>query len=110
VARRSQTKSTGRPWCGGAFPESKRGSFFADPTREDIANLRTVIASLMTVDDMRQHLGEPNEAIPAHPDNPSWVNQFSYTERWASLDLCIQEEPDGSLSISFSGKPIGDDN
>ncbi len=92
------------PFCGGELPDSKRDSFFADPTPEDMADITSVIALLKTVNDMHQHLGVPDETIPADPSNPRAVNQYSYCKRWASVTLCIQETREGSLAISYIPK------
>ncbi len=96
------------PWCGGAFPQSQRSSFFTNPTPEDLADVRSITSRLKNVDDMRQQLGEPDLTVSAQQDNRNWVKQNSYSKRWPSLTLHIQEKLDGTLSISYCGSLLDD--
>ena len=94
------------PWCGGAFPESKRGSFFTDPRDDEVAELDELLNSITNAAEMRDVLGEPDHTIPSHPDNKQWACQYTYSSKWDSLELCIQESSGGKLTVSYGGKYI----
>ncbi|GAB5403920.1 MAG: hypothetical protein Aurels2KO_21510 [Aureliella sp.] len=82
----------------------KDADLFFTPTPEDTAEVESTAELLHDVNDMHLHLGEPDETFTAHPENKSWVKQFNYFTRWATVELCIQEKSDGTLEISYSGK------
>ena len=96
------------PWCGGAFPESKRDSFFTDPRDDEVAQLDALIVAMTDVEAMRASLGEPDHTIPSHPDNKQWICQYTYSSKWDSLELTVQETLDGKLNFSYGGKYIGE--
>ena len=96
------------PWCGGAFPESKRGFFFTDPRDDEVAELDKFLTKIVDVDEMRGTLGEPDHVIPSHPDNKQWAYQYTYSSKWDTLELVIQETIGGKLTFSYGGKYIGE--
>lgn len=78
-----------------------------EPTPEEMDDVvKNVIPRIGTAAKMRSHLGEPTTHQQSHPNNPSWVNQFTYEDQWRSLDLIIQESSDGALEFMVSGKWI----
>lgn len=102
------------PWCGGAFPGSKRGSFFADPSDDDVAELEAVITSIVTTRDMHNLLGRPDDTIPSRviykpalPRMGEWDCQYAYSTKWDTVELTILEIDDGTLTFSYGGRCIG---
>ena len=86
----------------------RESSFFTEPSPDDIHDVDTnIVPHLRSVDDMRRHLGEPDETIP-HPAHPIWINQFTYSRRWDSLALIVQEKRNGDLIVIAFPKPIAD--
>lgn len=86
------------PSCGGAFPDSKRGSLFANPTEHDKNDVCEVMSGIKTVGDMMQRLGESDETFKSADRN-----QYTYRNRWDSLELIVVEQKPG-LSWIISGR------
>ena len=89
------------PWCGGEARESKRSSFFTEPSEEDIADVEDKMAVIHHVEEMRSVLGEPQSCF-----HRAWRNQYTY-DYWSSLSLVIHEYDDGHLEYCFKGKYLG---
>lgn len=87
------------PWCGGLLPKSKRDTFFTVPTEADETDVAEKMASIKTVEQMRTVLGEPSLG-----SSRAWLNQYTYSDTWESLDLVIFEYDDGHLGYHFGGK------
>jgi hypothetical protein len=102
-------------WCGGALPESKRGSFFMEPDPVEVAAMKEFLAQVSDTRSMRRVLGEPDATFACLRDeyskqqeeiyNSDWCEkEYVYQSRWRTLCLTIGERKDGSLSIAFFGK------
>ncbi len=106
------------PFCGGAAPESTRGSMFARVTDAEIARLKELLASVDTIDDALRVLGPPDEDMPAgsgsrtayNPDKPQVFEEFRtlrYEHLSESVVVDVQDRPGRRVGVSYAGKYIG---
>lgn len=86
------------PWCGGTLPKSKRGTFFTTPSEADMADMRDTMKNISTVEQMHGLLGSPSECVEGQ-----CRNQYTYADRWETLDLVVFEYKEG-LAHTFHGK------
>lgn len=96
------------PWCGGALPDSLRGTYFTEMTDEDLEDLRRRMASLKSLDEVAAAIGTPDavgEGCGLESD--PWIRWSRYQHVWDSLILTIGEHADGRLSWTINGKYIG---
>jgi uncharacterized protein DUF6980 len=105
------------PWCGGALPESRRGSFFTEPDPAEVSEVERLMSGVRDIPTMRRVLGEPDaihdwsplhdEAWAFHGDEPApWKRQFTYWSTWRTLQLAVHEADDGSVKTwSIGGQP-----
>ena len=98
------------PWCGNSVPESMRKTFFTVPTPTDISDAESIIAMIKNRNEMLQILGEPDMIIPGKPDQTNSRTQYTYSKRWGSLSLYIQEKSDGELEMAIAPKPLSNQN
>ena len=102
-------------WCGGKLPASKRDSFFTEPSEEELQRVRSVMEQVHDANSMRAVLGEPDFVHPRRTDDYSADQariynmkfprtQYLYQTGWKTLSLFVNEQDDGSLSYSISGK------
>ena len=96
------------PWCGGAFPESKRGSFFTEPRTDEEDEVVRLVSSISGCEDMRRILGSPDHTIHTGPPEKQRT-QYTYSSKWETIELTIRESADGKLSFSYGGKYIDED-
>jgi hypothetical protein len=94
--------------CGGRLPESKPSKYFTVPDEADQAEVRTIIAGIKSIDDLRRTLGEPDDTFDgaAFPC-VEWKRTYRYSTRWKSLFLDAQEMPDATIRIVYGGRFIG---
>lgn len=52
------------PWCGGAAPESKRHTYFAQITNEESRRLHVLTANVRTVEEVLAKFGPPRPTTP----------------------------------------------
>ena len=93
------------PWCGGAFPKSKRDNFFTQPNDKEISELNELIESFSDADGMRLILGHPDHTSTGLESKP-WACQYTYSHRWDSIEFVVHESGEGELTFSYGGKPI----
>lgn len=102
-------------WCGGALPASKREDFFQEPAADEMAAARKAMEQVSSVEDLFSHMGQPNETVDRGDGLPSdlsptgatvlvWRRQFRFTNLWTSLDLVVQELPNGQIKYFIFGK------
>jgi hypothetical protein len=101
-------------FCGGALPESKRASLFAEPSAQEMMEVAELISKAKSIEEVIQVLGSPDETVKA-PKVAAGENGMSevkthyrYLRRWKTLDLTIREHKDGSIDSAFTGKYLGD--
>lgn len=106
------------PSCGGKLPQSRRDSFFTIPDQAEVSDMRKIMSRIKNVDQMRGILGEPDEAyqwtMPKEFHDfynvEKWKMQFTYSNRWATLTLCVYQHDDDSISYDWSGKEASSQN
>lgn len=104
------------PTCGGRMPKSHRGKFFTTPSDEEITDARSILESFTNVDTMRSLLGDPDQVFEwykdesgnpvANLDGPKFKRQYTYSSRWKSLTVVVQECDDGQLRFFLHGNRI----
>jgi hypothetical protein len=101
--------------CGGRMPESKRGTFFTEPSEADYADFRTRTKPLKTLEQVVAVFGKPDgESGPiiltaehkAIYNDQNVRRTISYDHIWESLRAHFQEKNDGSLLCCCSGRYI----
>lgn len=103
------------PSCGGRMPKSRRGDLFTIPIDEELAEARALLEQVDGVDAMRSLLGEPDAVFDGfkdeygeplrNPDGPDLIRQYTYSSRWKTLSVSIQEYEGGTLQFFFMGQP-----
>ena len=97
------------PWCGGAFPESKRESFFTTPSADDVLEVESHLKTIGSTDEMQVVLGVPDHTTEPNRTGNPWLCQYTYSSKWETLELFVHEAIDGTLSFSYGGKYIGNE-
>jgi hypothetical protein len=99
------------PFCGGSMPASKRGALFTEPEPREMGEIQNRLRGAQTIADVISRLGEPDRRLgPAPPVTfgghtyPGSKENLVYTSLGQTLDVEIQEQQDGSISVCFSGK------
>jgi hypothetical protein len=101
------------PDCGGKMPQSKRDEYFMEPLETELHEMRELLKKVKDAVSMRQILGEPDDVWnPSTKDEDEihfydvekFKTQYTYSCKWQTLDLCINEKEDGSVSFFWSGK------
>ena len=106
------------PWCGGAAPESRRDELFARLTQTEIGRLTTLTSGLKTLEAVVQALGPPDDDLnpgvkylyPETANSPPTAEvcrTLVYRSISDTAEVHASERSDGSVSFSFSGKPLG---
>ncbi len=107
------------PWCGGAAPRSKRGTFFAKITQREEERLRRVTSRLGTIETVIRKLGQPDAdmadgTVIKKPDSkgkPPTIKSYRtlhYTGLSKMADVHFTDYgPDGGLRVTFQGKYLG---
>lgn len=102
------------PVCGGESPQSSRGEFFTRPLDSDVAELKSKLALVKTLDDVVTILGVPDKTLGPDPqdlrkksiyglrDIKQTIKYFYLNE---TFDLTVQETTDGQISMIIEGKP-----
>jgi hypothetical protein len=95
------------------MPESKRNEYFMEPLETEVQEMRELLKKVKDADSMRQILGEPDDIWKPSSQNEDqarffevekFKTQYTYSIKWQSLELCINEKEDGSISYFWSGK------
>ena len=95
------------------MPDSKRGDFFTVPAEDEVKQMRILLADVTDVASMRSVLGEPDRTVHWSEDKDlrndyypieRWKTQYTYLSKWTSLDLCVCEKEDGSVTSFWHGK------
>ena len=107
-------------FCGGKMPESRRGDFFTIPSKEELAEARSILERITDVDTMRSILGEPDEVFEWFKDESgnllknlndlTFKCQYRYRSRWKTVVITIQELENGRLRFYFHGQEKESDN
>ena len=101
------------PDCGGKMPESKRGEYFMEPLESEVLQMRKLLKNIKDPDSMRKILGEPDDIWNPSQENEDEIHfydvekfktQYTYSSKWQSIDLYIDEKEDGSVSFFWAGK------
>ena len=105
--------------CGGLLPESKRGTFFTEPSAVEMGEVKRIMEQVRDSKTMRAILGEPDYESPRSNDEASlehariynvrqYTTQYTYNSRWQTLSLFVQEQEDGSVRYFLAGKYKGE--
>ena len=103
------------PSCGGRMPKSRRGDLFTIPIDEELVEARALLEQVDDIASMRSVLGEPDAVFDGfkdeygeplrNPDGPDLIRQYTYSSRWKTLSVSIQEYEDATLQFFFMGQP-----
>lgn len=102
--------------CGGRMPESKRDSFFTEPTDADDADFRARTEKLKSLEDVIATFGPPDdESGPmrfSEEDKDIYGKMdvkrtLIYAHVWESLRAYFQEMEDGTLRRGSWARPFG---
>lgn len=108
------------PWCGGAAPSSKRGTFFAHITDAESRRLRDLASGVKTVEDAIARFGQPNQDSPngltttsaATDTKPSVVSSYRLLRYTGLSELAnvtfTDDGPDRELRMTLESKYIGE--
>jgi hypothetical protein len=104
-------------WCGGRLPESRRAEFFSTLDPAEQAEVRALLADARNIDDVLRVLGEPDKRCrwkdrpeDLYPPVVRWKQTLSYSERWKTFVLQVQELPDGHIAYAIAARYIGSDD
>jgi hypothetical protein len=107
------------PWCGGAAPRSKRGTFFATISQREEERLRRRTSGLMTVSAVVKKFGKPDADLdegivlktPESKEKPPTIKSYRsivYERLSETADVRFTDYgPDGGLRVTFQGKYLG---
>jgi hypothetical protein len=106
-------------WCGGRLPESTTGRLFTQPSEEEMAEVRGMLAGARSTEEMLRILGDPDEIIDWYEfdaDDKSvyqperrWKRCLRYSSRWKTLTLDVldySDSADAGLEYAIGGKFI----
>jgi hypothetical protein len=100
--------------CGGRLPESRRGDSFSVPSEAEAEEVRRLIGTVKTLQDVLATLGNPDETFDgesfhgcAAASEIRWKRLLRYSSRWKTLVLDVLELPDGGVTYAVSGQYIG---
>jgi hypothetical protein len=79
--------------------------------REEVAELKRLVADISDASSMRAVLGEPDFIVERSRDKHAkqheepyeferWVREYTYASRWQTLCLMVAEKEDGSVSCA----------
>ncbi len=110
------------PFCGGAAPRSKRGSFFATITSAEARRLNELASSLRTVEEAIARLGNPDGDLeqgismqtPASETQPAKVVSYrtlTYKHLSKTADVVLVDYgPERGVRVTLRGKYLGKPN
>jgi hypothetical protein len=84
------------PWSGEELPKSKRGELFFAPNQREIEQAMSAIRNCRTLRDVKAVLGDPDFEIQP---SETVKRQWTYSNRWKTIELMIQENSDDSISV-----------
>ncbi len=103
------------PSCGGRMPKSQRADFFTIPSDVEVAEVRAILEQITDSVSMRLLMGEPDEVFEwykdnsdgyfSNPEGPEFKYQYTYSSRWKTLEVVVQEYDRGELRYFLHGKP-----
>ena len=103
-------------WCGGKLPESRRGSFFTEPSEEEVEEVRLLLREAKSHEDVLRILGPADELcdLNGFMKDPKtgkvmmrWDQHCLYSKRWKTLELHVPLIVEGNFGYSFHGHYIG---
>ncbi len=92
-------------FCGGKLPESKRGTFFVEPSLNEVDDIVELMVGVTHIPSLRAVLGEPDKTELLN-DNADIKARYIYNSRWKTLSLIVKEHTDGSITYSLHPKYI----
>ena len=106
------------PFCGGAAPESIRGTLFAKITQKEEHRLNDMLKEIKTMEDALKLLGDPNAdhsngvtveslEIDGEPSQRESYRSITYTNLSDTVDVYITDYLNKGIHITFQGKYLG---
>lgn len=100
-------------FCGGKLPDSKRGSFFTNPSRKEVKEMLSIVKNITDEKEMERLLGEPDlihrwnkndEDLFKIYKSRRFKKQFTYSKKWKSLVLILSLSKNGKFEVNYSGQ------
>lgn len=84
-----------------------------EPLEIEVHQMRELLKEVKDADSMRKILGEPDDSFnwseeqehrSKYYPTERFKTQYTYSSKWQSLGICIEEKDDGSISYFWFGK------
>ncbi len=104
------------PWCGGVASDSHQKSLFFELNEDACTEFEQIIRSCKTIDEVIAIFGQPDEdeltvirfnEKPGMSPRTDRIRLVTFQQIHPEMSVSIAQQIDGTLSLSFSPKPIG---